>query len=229
MIIERKHPHARAIVAAAAIVGVGSVFGAGPAAATTLSFDDLALPDYGDIPNTYGDRFAAGGTPNVEVDYFTRSAGDAVLFDHLDFWNNDYGDLTKVAFSVENGAFAEIVLRPDPGFAVWLAGFDMAGWFRTDRFAEIFVRYGATELDLSTTVEGDNGHSSFAPNVTYGGPVTVRWGTDWNVGIDNLSFRQVACTPNIPGCEPGKVSDPGTLALLGLGLAGLGLGRRRRG
>jgi hypothetical protein len=47
---------------------------------------------------------------NVEVDYFTRRTADnTVLHDHLSFWNTDYGDLTKVAFSVENGNFAEIV------------------------------------------------------------------------------------------------------------------------
>lgn len=203
---------------------------AAPAWSTTINFDDLTLNDYDDIPNTYGDNDIAGGTSNIAIDYLTRSGVDnSILLNNLDFWNNGYGDLSKVAFSVYNGSYAEIVLKPEVGWAVNLISFDMAGWFETDRSSGIFINYDATSLNLSTTVAGSGpSHSSFAPNVTYGGDVTIRWGADWNVGIDNISFRQIQCGPNVAGCVPGQVPEPASLALLGIGLASLGFMRRRR-
>jgi hypothetical protein len=49
-------------------------------------------------------------------------------------------------------------------------------------------------------------------------------------GLSNLTLwtRGAAiCFPGTPGCRPGDVPEPGTLALFGLGLLGFAFGRRR--
>ena len=47
----------------------------------------------------------------------------------------------------------------------------------------------------------------------------MRWGTDWDVGIDNIHFTVV---------RDNRVPLPSTLALAGLALLPLVLGRRKR-
>ena len=55
------------------------------------------------------------------------------------------------------------------------------------------------------------------------GTWSTNWGNKW--GLSNLYLVGNECTTD---CNPSEVPVPGTLGLLGLGLAGLGAVRRRK-
>jgi len=59
-------------------------------------------------------------------------------------------------------------------------------------------------------IEGSDGHSNFLPDIS-GSELTIRWGNDWNIGIDNINFDQ----------QMNPVPLPSALGLLGFGLLGL--------
>jgi len=189
-------------------------------AGTVIDFDDLNLPDFGDIPGDYKSR--APGTPNIVVSYRTfEETDDSTIANHLDFWNDNYGDLNKVAFAVQNGRGAEISLTPDAGWFVRLNGFDLAGWSQTDRIAQ-FVRIVDANnnllVDLGTdiTIKGAGpSHSSFSPKFTYHDTIKIQWANDWNIGIDNISIAQA-------------IPEPSSVILCVIGAGGLALGSRLR-
>lgn len=199
-----------------------------PAAAqVVLNFDDLQLGDYDDIPATYGDRLDLN---IVDIAYATRdSVTGAVIAANLDFWNHNYGDLSNVAFSVQNGAVAEITFVPAEGYGVRLVSFDMAGWPNLDRTNSILRLVDAKQTvvyDFAANgpvkIEGNllgPQHSTFAPNLTFDGTLRLQWGTDWNVGIDNVKFESVPLS---------VIPEPSTWALLMVGGALVWLTWRRR-
>ncbi len=212
----------------------------GSAQATVLTFNDLGVGYYGDIPDAYGDRVTAlsdavgsyglgnGFTPNIEVAYATVQISDGtVSHPSLAFWPDGYGNLTNVAFPVHwTGHAGEITLTPDPGYVVRLNSFDLAGWYETT-FTSQPVRLldgaGNILLDLGpATVLGAHGtHSHFAPAFAFPGAIRIQYGDNWNIGIDNINFDQVSAQAYY------GLPVPSTLLLLGAGLAGFGWMRRR--
>jgi hypothetical protein len=206
---------------------LGSALISAAHAQVVLNFQDLTLADYGDIPDHYG----ATLDPNLaDVSYrtFLFSSG-ATLTTQLDFWNADYGDLTKVAFATSNGYTAEVSLTPAAGYGIKINSFDMAGWLNQDRTNTVMRLVdgsGNVLYDFASggavAIEGDftgARHSSFAPNISSGGTVRLQWGDDWDIGLDNLNFEVVPLS---------AIPEP-ALAPLVLGCVALAGWLRRRG
>jgi hypothetical protein len=197
-----------------------------PATATTLTFDGLGLTDFVEIPSTLGSNatvdgpgynVTSGTTPNISVSMTTVNDSGAINVPNLLYWSTDYGDLVDVAFAVSNGDYARVTLTADSGYAVNLQTFDLAGYPAVDWLADrIRVYDGAGTVlwnqDGTTVLGAGPAHSSYAPNIT-GSTLILEYGSNWNIGLDNLTFVQV-------------VPEPSSL-LLG-SLAGLALLRRRR-
>ena len=228
---------------------------AGHAEATILTFDQArsatgstviptqagaAVPqDYGDrvsgttmaVPGgefTYGDG-GEGFTPNVVVDYFSGN--------NVSLWTIQYGDLTNVMFASQGSNVMNVRLTADPGFEVLLYEFDIAGWPESDYTINgVTVTSGSTTLfsQSNVPVEGNATgprHTSF----DFANPLSglelligidfanIAFGQQDNIGIDNIRFAQ---NPP-PASEPLGIPEPGSFAIFGLGLALLGLMRRR--
>ncbi len=210
------------------LVALLFVLGTGVArlsAQVMLDFDDLSFANYDPVAPAYGD----GLDVNIpDIQYRTYLPDGVTLHeDHLELWLDDYGDLTKVLFPSANGSIGEITFVPAPGYGVRLVSFAMAGWPLVDRVntvLRILDSAGNVVLDFAADgpvpVLGSGGaHSVFTPNLAVAGALRLQWGTDWNVGLDNIVFESVPLA---------AIPEPGTLALLSLGLGALLLRRRVR-
>jgi len=198
----------------------------------------LVQADYGDFvtgPSVAvpGGAFAyvqagEGFTPNVAVDLFAGGATSSDPGTRL--WRLEYGDLVDVVYTVPGSGSLNVLLSADPGFDVLLYGFDLAGFPRVDWTIDgVEVQSGSTTLfsQVDVLVEGNASgpmRSSFVFGTPLAGPelliridyANLASGQQDNIGFDNLRFGQ----------SPPGVPEPGTILLLGLGLAGLAARRR---
>lgn len=197
--------------------------------ATVIDFENLTF-----IPDDYADRVDASGvdsqgrggynltfgaTPNIQVRMFSANyqAGTWTRIGSLFRWPSNYADLVNVAYHSPFNQGARFIFTADPNWFVRLHSFQMGGWPRTDRtlpFLQVLVD-GNAVLDLrDVTISGSTASTfSFDPNVVQGQVIEIRFGGDWNVGIDNIGFSQIP--------------EPASLMALGAGLVGLLRLRRR--
>ncbi len=185
--------------------------------AAVINFDDLALllADYDPIPAGYG------STATISVSYRTLMPDYSPFSDQMRFWHDGYSDLRNVAFADAGNRVAEITLTAIGGASlVRLNSFDL-GAFSVDRDAtvmRILDGSGNVLADYAPLTVPYASHMRFTPDLA-APQLSIRWGIDWNVGIDNINVVS-------EGTGPGPVPEPAAWFLLASGLLGLPLVRR---
>ncbi|GIV04987.1 MAG: hypothetical protein KatS3mg016_0562 [Fimbriimonadales bacterium] len=204
--------------------------------ATVINFDNLTLSNGQSIPEDYADRVNSSGidsqgrggynltygeTPNVQVQMFTAdyAGGSWARLGGLKFWATQYSNLQNVAYHDPSNQGARFILTADSTYYVQLHEFQMGGWPNTNRtlpFLQVLVDGNPVYTQTNVSISGSSATTfSFDPTVVKGGAIEIRFGGDWNVGIDNIGFSQEL------------VPEPASLFVLSGGLAELLRARRR--
>ena len=202
-----------------ALAAAGTCLLAGAGQATVLQFNNFNVigpATYGDRVSTFNFDYGSGGgaTPNIELDFFTSLSVPSA-------YQSGYATLN---WALGHNAFnvpGSILLTPDAGFDVVISSFQAATWLGGS-----YPNSRIQVADTSGTVFFDTGLFTFSPGVVlnYPGaairstlPLRIVVQDFGNLGIDNITFSQVATVP-----------EASTWAMLLGGLAVVGgLARRR--
>ena len=116
-----------------------------------------------------------------------------------------FGDVDYYVFSIDVSSVFDLIFVPE----------------------EVDFRYGLAlfELDGTVLVSGFDSLASTFLSSPGDYVLGLRWDDVsgfWDFGVDNLGYQFSI------QLSPASVPEPGTLALLGIGLAGMGLARRRK-
>jgi hypothetical protein len=200
---------------------------------TVLTFDNAGsytIPtDYGSRVNNSGNdaggrtgfNLTHGATPNVTVQMFSADyqGGTWNQLVNLYRWSTDYADLVDVAYHSPSYEGARIILTADAGHEVRLHSFQMGGWYRSDQtlpFLQVLVDGNPVFTQTNITIGGTTADTfTFDPNTVKGRVIEIRFGGNWNVGIDNIAFSQTGgCEPNPADVNNDGVVDDADLLLV---------------
>lgn len=210
---------------------VAASLGAAPALATsyTVTFDrSSACATVCTNYNQLNDHF--GSVPGVTISYRSLNGhgNSPVITNKMYYWDNDYGDLTDVAWAAGGDAYsvADITFKVNrPGATFTLNSFDIASWPHFDRSTSAALYdldYNLLSGTGTFTAPG-TGHLTipcFGCTTTSG--YVLQFGPSaYNVGIDNISFT-IDGVAGVP--EPAAWS----MLIAGFGLVGATMRRRVR-
>lgn len=184
-------------------------------AVTMVANFDGTHDDY-DAPLSFQTYYDVSGEADFEI---TSTYG---------FWNSGYADLAGVIYNSINSVLS-IEIRALTGFQVTLDSFQIApyeSYTDTTGYEVADLADTGTSLLSATGLDLDNSTAlTISPNLTSANGFLITFGPDaWNNGMDNITFTTSAL-PTTSSTVPDASS---TLALLALGLAGLGFAARKR-
>lgn len=217
--------HSRMMNACATAVAL-SVFAVSQANAqtTTMDFSGLALNNFGAIPANYGSH------GNLSVMGQTREAfGNAAVSpcggtSQVSYWSTGYSDLVDNAFACFDGRVGEFFFAPLNGLAVTLNYLDIGSWPSNGVVGPLRT-YDIRVYDTGwNSVFSATGSVTTTQRINFGTTSTtglyLQWGTDWNVGVDNINTTVAGVSTTVP--------EPATLAFMLPGLLVAASFARRR-